>query len=107
MEPFRPTWYTGREKSGYTIEFVAERGGEIWFGGDQAERFASSGLYRFDPQTGAYYQFTPADGFATASLHQIYDGLWLGDQLWLQTSAGLCRVTPRIGAEEPKNAANR
>ncbi len=93
---FKPSWYfVPGTKAGYLVNFVAERGDEVWFGGGQWEHFNSSGLYRINPKTGVFHKFGPADGFKTVHAHSIFDGLWLGDRLWLATSNGLCVVTPR------------
>ena len=95
-EFFKPAWYfVPGTKAGYQLNFVTERGDEVWFGGDQWDYFNSSGLYRIHLKTGAFHKFTPADGFKTAHAHSIFDGLWLRDRLWLGTSNGLCVVTPR------------
>ena len=91
---FKPTWYdVPGTKAGYAVHFIAEHGDDVWFGGEQWFRFSSSGLYRFNLKTGAFYKFTPADGFKTTAIHAVHDGLWLGDRLWLATDAGLCVVT--------------
>jgi hypothetical protein len=93
---FQPAWYaTVGSKAGYLVEFVAERGDEVWFGGQPWELFTSSGLYRFDLKTGAFHRFTPADGFPTCYSHFIYHGLWLQGRLWLATEQGVCIVSPR------------
>ena len=93
---FKPAWYfVPGSKAGYLLDFVAERGDEVWFGGDQWDHFVSSGLYRINLKTGAFHKFTPADGFLTVNAHSIYDGVWLHDRLWLGTTNGLCVVTPR------------
>ncbi len=94
-ELFKPTWFSGRFKAGYTVRFVSQRGDEVWFGGAPWERFVSSGLYRFNLETGAFDKFAPADGFRASRSHDVYDGLWLDDRLWLATSEGLCNLTPR------------
>ncbi len=78
------------------VEFVAERGDEVWFGGHPWDTFISSGLYRFHRKTGAFHKFSPRDGFKAAQTSVVYDGLWVRDQLWLATSQGLCVVTPRV-----------
>ncbi len=93
---FKPAWYfVPGSKAGYHLNLVTERGDEVWFGGDQWDHFNSSGLYRIHLKTGAFYKFTPADGFKTVHAHSIYDGVWLHDRLWLGTTNGLCVVTPR------------
>ncbi|HEY1784364.1 MAG TPA: hypothetical protein VGG30_02405, partial [Pirellulales bacterium] len=84
----------GRE-SGSALHLVAQRGDEIWFGGQQDEPLMSSGLYRLNRKTGDFYKFGPADGFKVCPLHTVYDGFWLDDRLWLMTSEGLCVVTER------------
>ncbi|MFM9961817.1 MAG: hypothetical protein ACKV2Q_11400 [Planctomycetaceae bacterium] len=94
---FKPAWYfVPGTKAGYFINFVAERGDDVWFGGEQWDHFLSSGLYRINLKTGAFHKFGPADGFKTVHAHSIFDGIWLRDRLWLGTSNGLCVVTPRI-----------
>ncbi|MBC7816756.1 MAG: hypothetical protein IAG10_07705, partial [Planctomycetaceae bacterium] len=93
---FKPAWYfVPTVKAGYLVNFVAQHGDEVWFGGTAWSDFISSGLYRIHLKTGAFHKFTPADGFETTREHGISDGLWLGDRLWLATSSGLCVVTPR------------
>ena len=93
---FKPAWYfMPTTKAGYLVNFVAQHGDEVWFGGTAWSDFISSGLYRIHLKTGAFHKFTPADGFETTPEHGISDGLWLGDRLWLATSSGLCVVTPR------------
>ena len=93
---FKPAWYfVPGSKAGYHLNFVTERGDDVWFGGDQWDHFLSSGLYRINLKTGAFRKFTPADGFQTVHAHSIYDGVWLHDRLWLGTTKGLCVVTPR------------
>ncbi|MBC7967936.1 MAG: hypothetical protein H7Z17_18660 [Fuerstia sp.] len=37
------------------------------------------------------------DGFCGSVTYETWDGVAIGDDLWLATSAGLARVTPRIG----------
>jgi len=91
---FEPAWYRGRYKPGYSVHFLAERGEEVWFGGDPWEQFSSSGLYRFNLKTRAFHKFSPRDGFKATRRHIVYDGLWIGDDLWLATTSGLCVVTP-------------
>ena len=92
---FKPAWYdVPGTKAGYEIRFVAERGDEIWFGGEPWDHFLSSALYRIHRKTGAFHKFSPRDGFPTIYTQSIHDGVWLHDQLWLTTSSGLCVVTP-------------
>lgn len=96
---FKPAWYfVPGTKPGYEVNFVAERGDEVWFGGHQWDYFNSSGLYRINLKTGAFHKFGPADGFKTVHAHSLFDGIWLRDRLWLGTSNGLCVVTPRNGS---------
>ena len=95
---FKPAWFSNYGKAGYLVNFVAERGDEVWFGGEQWELFNCSGLYRIHLKTGAFHKFGPADGFQTVHAHSIFDGLWLRDRLWLGTSNGLCVVTPCDGS---------
>ena len=93
---FKPVWYfVPGSKAGYHLNFVTERGDDVWFGGDPWDQFLSSGLYRINLKTGTFHKFTPADGFKTVHAHSIYDGVWLHDRLWLGTTNGLCVVTPR------------
>jgi tetratricopeptide (TPR) repeat protein len=100
---FRPAWYIpanntgyvmGIGKAGYPVFFFAQRGDEVWYGGEQWLPFVNSGLYRFNLKTGDFHRFSPADGFRPLYRHSVYDGLWLNDRLWLATAAGLCVVTP-------------
>ncbi len=92
---FKTAWFSEYGKAGYLVNFVAERGDEVWFGGEQWEHFNCSGLYRIHLKTGGFHKFGPADGFKTVHAHSIFDGIWLRDRLWLGTSNGLCVVTPR------------
>ena len=93
---FQPAWFVEPpNKAGIMVEFFAEHGDEVWFGGYPWDTFISSGLYRFDRKTGAFHKFSPRDGFKAAQTNVVYDGLWVRDQLWLTTSQGLCVVTPR------------
>lgn len=93
---FKPAWYfVPGTKAGYLVNFVAEHGDDVWFGGQPWDNFVSSGLYRINQKTGAFTKFTPADGFAQIREHSISDGLWWRDRLWLATPSGLCRVTLR------------
>ena len=103
-EQFRATWYipennTGHVmsfgKAGYQVNFVAQRGNEVWYGGDQWLPFVDSGLYRFNLKTGDFHRFSPADGFRPLYRNTVYDGLWLEDRLWLATSGVVCRETDR------------
>ena len=95
---FQPAWYDQPgTKAGYLVNFVAERGEEVWFGGQPWDQFVSSGLYRFNRKSGAFQRFSPRDGFQTVYTQSISDGVWLRDRLWLATSSGLCVVTPRDG----------
>ena len=89
----------------YAISFVAEHGDEVWFGGQQFVPYVSSGVYRFNLKTGAFRRFGPGDGFKNTCYHAVFDGLWLEDRLWLATSEGLCRVTPRAGGSLPARPA--
>jgi tetratricopeptide (TPR) repeat protein len=92
---FESAWFpAGRQKAGYRLTFVSERGDDVWFAGDPWERFQSAGLYRLNRQTGAFVKFGPRDGFPP-HLTRIHAGVWIGEQLWLATSAGVCVVTPR------------
>ncbi|MBS0203017.1 MAG: hypothetical protein JSS49_08985 [Planctomycetes bacterium] len=92
---FKSAWYNvPGTKAGYEVSFVAERGDEVWFGGQPWDHFLSSGLYRIHRKTGAFHKFSPRDGFPTVYTQSIHDGVWLRDQLWLTTSCGLCVVTP-------------
>ncbi len=95
-DQFKPAWILQPPKqAGYRIDFAAERGDEIWFGGEPWKQLTSSGLYRFNLKTGAFQVFKPSDGFKAIANHVIFDGLWWQDQLWLATYGGLCTVTPR------------
>ncbi|HTU24688.1 MAG TPA: hypothetical protein VMF30_04795, partial [Pirellulales bacterium] len=103
-DAFRACWYRQTDytdcipygvKAGYHIYFVTEHDGAVWFGGDPKTTFLDNGLYRFDPKTGRYEGFGPRDGFKAQRYQQNFEGQWVGDQLWMTTSLGLCRVTPR------------
>jgi len=93
---FKQAWFPrGQGKAGYSLAFATERDGQVWFGGYPWRRFKSSGLYRMDLKTGEFKIYGPRDGFYVGTLYQCYDGVWLGDQLWLATSDGLAKVTIR------------
>ena len=104
---FKAAWYLPENnrgyimnitKPGYMVDFLATRGVEVWFGGDPYVPFVSSGLFRFNLKSGEFYKFGPADGFkVTRNWHQVFAGQWVGPRLWLATSEGLCRVSPRLG----------
>ena len=95
-DDFNQTWFPrGQGRAGYLVNFVAERDGQIWFGGTPWNRFKSSGFYRFDQRTGDFFMYGPRDGFKTSTTYTTYDGVWAADRLWLATSGGLAEVTPR------------
>ena len=97
---FSKAWFpSGQGKAGYSVAFAAERNGQIWFAGFPWERFKSSGLYRLDLETGEFKMFSPRDGFRTGGLYRCYDGVWLGERLWLATSDGLAEVAMRDPTE--------
>ena len=95
-DEYQQTWFPrGRGRAGYLVKFVAERDGQIWFGGTPWERFKSSGFYRIDKRTGDFIIYGPRDGFKTSTTYTTYDGVWAEGRLWLATSGGLAEVTPR------------
>ncbi len=98
---FKQAWFPrGLQKAGYSLDFASERDGQVWFGGYPWWRFKSAGLYRFDLETGKFTIYGPQDGFRLGTIYQCYDGVWLGDQLWLATSEGLATVIVRKPPEQ-------
>lgn len=98
-DSFKPAWFSGSGKAGYSVAFVIEHNGHIWFGGSPWERFLSSGFYRIDPETGEFRIYNPRDGFRISTTYETYDGVAIGDDLWIATSAGLAKVTPTLASE--------
>jgi hypothetical protein len=59
---FQPAWYaTVGSKAGYLVEFVAEHGDEVWFGGRNLQQPGP-----IPPEDGRFSQFL-ADGFQTCN----------------------------------------
>lgn len=81
-------------KAGVQIEWVVEQGDSVWFGGDGRDSFNSCGLYRFDVRTKACDAFGPRDGIPLRT-KRMTAGAWCDDQLWVLSSQGLARITPR------------
>jgi streptogramin lyase len=96
-ELFRAAWFNGHGQAGYEVHFVVEHAGLVWFGGSPWERFRSTRFYRIDPKTGEFRMYNLRDGFRSSVTYEAYDGVAIGDSMWVATSAGLARVTPRIG----------
>lgn len=40
--------------------------------------------------------YNTGDGFRNSAAYETYDGVVIGDDFWLATSAGLARVTQRM-----------
>jgi ligand-binding sensor domain-containing protein len=93
---FSSAWFNeDASRAGYNLRFVIEHKGQVWFGGDPWERFRSVGFYRIDPQTGEFRMYGLRDGFQMSTTYTTHAGVAIGNDLWLATSAGLARVTPR------------
>jgi hypothetical protein len=92
---FKAAWFTGRQKSGVRMEFGIEHNGQLWFGGHPWARFRSVGFYRVDPKTGEFRIYGLRDGFRMSGTYTTLAAVAIGNDLWLATSAGLARVTPR------------
>ncbi len=95
-ERFQAAWFNGVGQAGYGVHFVVEHAGQVWFGGSPWERFRSTGFYRIDPKTGEFRMYNSRDGFRSSATYETWDGVAIDDDLWLATSAGLARVTPRM-----------
>ncbi len=92
---YRDAWFSDAGKAGYSVEFVIERGGRVWFGGSPWARFRSAGFYSIDPDGGDFRMYGLRDGFRMSTTYSTYAGVTIDSDLWLATSAGLTRVTPR------------
>jgi len=95
---FKPDPNDGR--SGFLVHFVIDQGDEIWYGGTPWARFRSVGLYRFNRRTKQFHMFNLRDGFRMSTTYSMSSGIAIGDDLYLATSAGLTRVTPRATAQQ-------
>lgn len=98
-ERFRAAWFHDYGKAGYSVRFVTEHKDQIWFGGSPWARFRSVGFYRIDPATGEFHMYGLRDGFRMSDVYTTHAGVAIGDDLWLATSAGLAKVTPRTDAD--------
>lgn len=94
-ERFKAAWFDEAGAAGYTVRFVIEHKDQIWFGGFPWARFRSVGFYRVDPRTGEFHMYGLRDGFKMSTTFVTYSGVAIGNDLFLLTSAGLARVTPR------------
>lgn len=94
-EHYRGAWFNGKNRSGYKVEFALEHSGQVWFGGYPWARFRSAGFYRVDPENGEFRMYGLRDGFRMSTTYSTHDGVVIGNDLWIATSAGLARVTPR------------
>lgn len=92
---FQAAWFNEEGKSGVRMLFVVEHNGQLWFGGAPWTRFRSVGFYRLDPRTGEFRMYGLRDGFGMSTTYTTYAAVAIGRDLWLATSAGLARVTPR------------
>lgn len=96
-EHFKPAWYSEKTgRSGYKVEFCLEHKGQVWFGGFPWARFRSCGFYRFDPKTAEFRMYNLRDGFRMSTTYSTHAGVVIGDDMWIATSGGLARVTPRV-----------
>ena len=91
---FSAAWQQSSQYS-FRVEFCLEHKGQVWFGGWPTERFQSAGFYRIDPKTGEFRIYNPRDGFRMSLLYATFDGVAIGDDMWIATSGGLARVTPK------------
>ncbi len=94
-ERFQAAWFKERDKAGITMLFAIEHNGQLWFGGYPWARFRSVGFYRIDPETGEFRIYGLRDGFRMSTTYTTHAAVAIGPDLWLATSAGLTRVTPR------------
>ena len=101
-EHFKAAWFNENGRGSYSVRFVIEHKDQIWFGGSPWARFRSVGFYRIDPRTGEFHMYGLRDGFRMGGVYTTNAGVVIGDDLWLATSAGLARVTPRMREDIPK-----
>ena len=94
-ERFKAAWFNERGKAGIRTLFGIEHNGQVWFGGYPWARFRSVGLYRVDPKTGEFRMYGLRDGFRMSTTYTTHAAVAIGDDLWVATSAGLARMTPR------------
>jgi hypothetical protein len=98
IESFSNAWFKPEPndgRSGFLVHFVIDQGDEIWYGGTPWARFRSVGLYRFNRRTKDFHMYSLRDGFRMSTTYSMGSGVAIGDDLYLSTSAGLARVTPR------------
>ncbi|MEZ6122489.1 MAG: hypothetical protein R3C49_04850 [Planctomycetaceae bacterium] len=104
---FSNAWFTGQSSS-YGVNIILEHADRVWIGGGQWARFATAGLYCIDKHTGQMQKYSFRDGFPSSRLHQVNDGVAIGDDLWFSTSSGLVRVRSRPCPQpEPVSAARQ
>ena len=98
VESFSNAWFKptkGEGASGFLVHWVVDQGDQIWYGGSPWARFRSVGLYRFDRRTREFHMYSPSDGFRMSTTYSTGSAAAIGDDLYVATSAGLARVTPR------------
>ena len=105
---FRSAWFPpGEQSAGYRVLFVIDHGTDVWFGGSPWIRYGSAGFYRFNRKTLDFKMYNLRDGFRRSNGYSVYDGVSIGDDFWLATSAGLAKVTPRKTDAIPTTLANQ
>ncbi len=81
---------------GSVVSILEDRRGEIWFG------TFGKGLFRFDPRTGLYTQYTSAEGAKGTLKTSIVRALLLDSAgvIWVGTDSGLHRYIPETDCFE-------
>ncbi|MEX1026831.1 MAG: hypothetical protein WD049_02315 [Candidatus Paceibacterota bacterium] len=104
---FQAAWFNERGQAGIRILFAIEHNGQVWYGGYPWARFRSVGFYRVNPETGEFRMYGLRDGFHMSTTYTTRAAVAVGNDLWLATSAGLARVTPRAqGVAQGKSRGN-
>ncbi len=81
---------------GAVVSILEDRGGVIWFG------TFGKGLFRFDPRTGLYRQYTSAEGARGTLKTSIVRALLMDSSgvIWVGTDSGLHRYVPETDSFE-------
>lgn len=98
IDLFNNAWFKpkkGEGASGFLVHWVVDQGDQVWYGGSPWARFRSIGLYRFDRRTGEFHMYSPRDGFRMSTTYSTGSAVAIGNDLYVSTSGGLARVTPR------------